>query len=594
MICQWVALQSLDGAASYEEVKSHGITLAVVAGEGIDVTLDNDVCQLPLEPSPVGFMANCQFIANVKTNNSDGYTIHFSADNDTACATFVDTCLTGLGSATGHFITPAIGDFDNPQTLANNTWGFALPESEVSRDSTPANTFDVAYTVDAANVGNTAKQDFLNAPYARVPVLSSAVKIRDTTIATPTDGDIIHILLAARADFGIRAGNYIGTLRLTVTAKIPPLPIPEVHTISPSSQSDVTAHQTVTITGAGFMKDDGTSLVVHGVTIGGQYCTDINVISATSLTCLAPAQATAGSYAVQIKTTGGQSNTNITYTYINNQIIQDGSNIQDVTLAMCSNASISTATNPVISVVKDERDGHYYAIAKMADNKCWMLTNLAYSESTSGITTYSAGIEFTSGAGTTSTYCTPSATAWCREAAPSAKQWVDPSSTTVTSSSRCASAYSTSITLTYAECGYLYNWCAALGTASAKCSASSGNVSEAGVELCPANWRLPTGGSSGEFSYLNGMMAGDGGASTTNDQAHGENWISSGAWRGYYAGYFLPGTGMTSRGEAGLHWSATAYSASDGYGITFSRYGINVRFDTAKYYGLAVRCILYQ
>jgi uncharacterized protein (TIGR02145 family) len=254
--------------------------------------------------------------------------------------------------------------------------------------------------------------------------------------------------------------------------------------------------------------------------------------------------------------------------------------IQSITTANCPTSETATM---------DSRDNHHYLVKKMADNKCWMLTNLAYGGS-------EAGTEFTSGAGSSNTGTTISAssTYWDRTNPPynNQKQWVNPTTSTV-GGAKCATAYRTSSSaLNYTECGYLYNWCAALGTASANCNTSTSgtNITNAGVSLCPTGWRLPTGGSTGEFAMLNGMMNGDGGASTATDSTHAANWLSSGVWRGVYSGHFNPGAGLSNQG-AGYYWSATAGSSTYAYDLYFSPSTIRLDYTPGKYVGFAVRCV---
>jgi hypothetical protein len=359
---------------------------------------------------------------------------------------------------------------------------------------------------------------------------------------------------------------------------------PTVTAVSPTRQAGTTAGATVTITGTNFQI--GTTNVVTNVMIGTRACTDINVTSSTSLTCAVPNQSSIGSYAVLVKTLGGDSNTNITYAYITiTKIIADGSNIQSVTTTMCNNATVSATDIPVISLVKDSRDSHYYAIAKMADNKCWMLTNLAYGTS-------SFGIQFTSGQGTSSSAsCTPSYNVWCQQHPPNnnAKQWLNPTSSYITlgSGTRCTKAYATAATGTggvdYTECGYLYNWCAALGDASASCGVTSSNttIANAGVGLCPTGWRLPTGGYYGEFYNLHYAMG-----------EVNANWHPSGAWRGVYSGQFGPGYGLSGGGYEGDYWSGTVPTDQYANSLYFYGTGANPTGRNYKFSGQAVRCIL--
>jgi uncharacterized protein (TIGR02145 family) len=565
MICQFVALQSLGGGyTDYQPTQQKGINIVVAASEGVDVVIDDQVCDLPLQITAAGFMANCQVTAHITTNNANGYTVYLSADDDNTCPSHTDSCLTGLGSASGWFIAPTNQPFDNPATLSNNTWGFAMPKNDATYDTAPTTYFDDTYTVDAVADSPSltpAQQAFLDAPYASVPTLSNKVKVRDTTTATPSTGDDAHFLLAVRASYGIAAGNYIGSLRLTVDAKIPPDSPPEIHYITPNSQAAVQAWQTVTITGANFMKNSAN--IVTGVTIGGETCSNLNVINDATLTCQAPAQSAFGNYPVQVTTTIGSSNT-VDYEYIDSQMI-----IQAVNTANCL---------VVATAFMDIRDGHYYAVQKLADGKCWMLNNLAY-----GGNIDNNGVEFgtmnhyTSGNGTSG--WTSSATSIAYYTDPYADSTANGGGVTQYSGTKCAVSYRTTATsISYTECGFLYNWYAATaGTGTA--GMSSGNAT---ASICPVGWRLPTGGGSGDFSALYTALG-----SNRNNLVG-----TSSAWRGVYSGNFYPASGLAYQGGDGDYWSSTVYSAAYARALYFGSSVVSPGDSNGnKYNGSAVRCV---
>jgi uncharacterized protein (TIGR02145 family) len=250
---------------------------------------------------------------------------------------------------------------------------------------------------------------------------------------------------------------------------------------------------------------------------------------------------------------------------------QTGDPIQNITKATCP----STITN-----VYDTRDSHYYSVQKLADGNCWMLTNLAYGGA-------EAGTQFTSGAGqATPSNVAASSTAWNRANPPynNQKQWVDPTTAAVTqyNGTRCATAYRTSAaSINYTECGFLYNWCAALGNSNSACAQASGNVANAGIGLCPDGWRLPTSGPSGEFPAVYAAIGG----------THANLVGASSTWRGVYSGVFDPGSGLGLQSTIGYYWSATAVSAINGYHLNFSASSVLPASITNKHYGFAVRCV---
>jgi uncharacterized protein (TIGR02145 family) len=270
--------------------------------------------------------------------------------------------------------------------------------------------------------------------------------------------------------------------------------------------------------------------------------------------------------------------------YVERGIARDGDNIQSVTADNC----------PIDeTAIYDTRDNHYYLIKKMADGKCWMLTNLAYGgtgaddgkdyvdnlgNSKSGL------IHYTSGKGSSGWTISTTSVAYYTD--PNADTGV-----TQAGGTRCPSvSYATTVdeAKDYTRCGYLYNWFAATaGTGTADMTSG-----EAAASICPVGWRLPTGGNSGEFAWLNAKMNNPNASSPSISAGTGyyENWLSYGAWRGVFSGSFYPSTGLLSQGVNGLYWSSTA-SYSSVYILHLNPGGATVNITDVKYIGKTIRCV---
>ena len=126
--------------------------------------------------------------------------------------------------------------------------------------------------------------------------------------------------------------------------------------------------------------------------------------------------------------------------------------------------------------------------------------------------------------------------------------------------------------------GVYYSWVAATaGTGTY--SMISGNASSS---ICPKGWRLPTGGSSGEFQGLY-----DAGYNTTAKMQSTDGTIGPGF---VLSGYRLGG-GTNYQGSNGRYWSSTAYGSGGAYGLSLYSWNVFPASGYYKYYGFSVRCV---
>ncbi|MDO4611623.1 MAG: FISUMP domain-containing protein [Candidatus Saccharibacteria bacterium] len=121
--------------------------------------------------------------------------------------------------------------------------------------------------------------------------------------------------------------------------------------------------------------------------------------------------------------------------------------------------------------------------------------------------------------------------------------------------------------------GYWYNYCAA--TAGQRCEASGTNGGEATIDICPANWKMPS-----DTEWNN--IGGDGSWSKVNVDAFSP--VAAGYW--YTSTLYNPSTG-------GYWWSTTAYGASTRHALGYSpSYGLVSGGSSSRSYGFSVRCML--
>lgn len=244
--------------------------------------------------------------------------------------------------------------------------------------------------------------------------------------------------------------------------------------------------------------------------------------------------------------------------------------IQDVNRLQCNNLPIYTGTNDsALRTVTDNRDGttRNYRIAKLADNKCWMLDNLKLGRTTGTTTLTPANTNIATN------FTLP--------------QLI----TTGTQSYDIPQAYGPvpgdtgSGATNY---GYLYNWPASTaGETRTTMPAGSAQYS-----ICPKNWRLPSGGVGvGDFADLDRGFGGTGQYASNGPSL--SKWQNTGPFKGVFSGYWLEYFRVQS--SWGGLWSSSAYPGNpfDAFYVGFAPSHVEPGGNgTYRYDGSAVRCIL--
>ncbi len=216
----------------------------------------------------------------------------------------------------------------------------------------------------------------------------------------------------------------------------------------------------------------------------------------------------------------------------------------------------------------DARDGHTYWVQKLADGKCWMLTNLAYAGG--GSNTYGDVIS--------TSLLTQGTTAMIRT---EAKYYIFPGANVTSGSTDPSTA-----TDGNGQYGYHYNWCAAMGAQLGTDACSSTDTTDVIVTqtICPSGWRLPTGGIGSEFIALNAAV--NSGLGNT-DLGLRTNWL------GQRAGYLWAGT-ASYQGSRGVYWSSTLSSAAFARAMLYTATSVTITSNTATIENThSVRCIAY-
>ena len=130
--------------------------------------------------------------------------------------------------------------------------------------------------------------------------------------------------------------------------------------------------------------------------------------------------------------------------------------------------------------------------------------------------------------------------------------------------------------------GYLYNWCAAMGGQNtAACANATTPAPIPTTNICPAGWRLPTGGAGGEFEVMNNIVYA---GKTDSDSS-----IIGAPGLFQRSGYWSNGFG--GQGSSGDYWSSTQLSAASARNLNFNSANVLPAYSYFKYYGYAVRCV---
>lgn len=250
------------------------------------------------------------------------------------------------------------------------------------------------------------------------------------------------------------------------------------------------------------------------------------------------------------------------------------------------NFNCSTLANAgVMEYVYDTRDNEVYLIGKLADGKCWMLDNLRLDLTNStilnGLTTSNTHVDSAS----LTSLKSGNRSAGARYASSGFVKWDSSSPDNVYDQAKANVDYKDTTTTSYGDgsgkIGVYYNYCAAsagnycFGNGTSQGS-PSGNATE---DICPKGWRLPTGGSSGEYQALY--------TAYSSDQASLKNALST-----PLSGYSVNGN-ATQRGMYGYFWSSTYSSVNQMYDLFVTNTTtILPSDDYYRNYGLSVRCLL--
>ena len=239
-----------------------------------------------------------------------------------------------------------------------------------------------------------------------------------------------------------------------------------------------------------------------------------------------------------------------------------------------------TLTTGQVYSLKDSRDEQSYNVAKLADGKCWMVSNL----NLAGGTVLSSD----------------------KSDVPSTNYYTLPASSTSGFSSDTTSyVYNSGNTTSDCSdpgCYSYYSWLAATaGGKDSSGNAVSTNGYNAAYSICPKGWRLPTSTTS-NASALGNWKTGDWyalatayGANLESDYSQSAATFYNNAGPGTTPNFLLAGRyyndSFSNGGSYGGYWSSTANSSTYAYRLGLVSWRVNSASSFTRRFGFSVRCV---
>ncbi|MBQ2623037.1 hypothetical protein IJG12_01805 [Candidatus Saccharibacteria bacterium] len=526
----------------------------------ISVNLSGDLLINNLSPGSVSDSNTIN--VNVSTNASQGYVLTATSGTKTT-----NTDLVNQTNSAYKFSSIATNASLSNLTT-DNTWGFSYSEDSGTNWSNYS-----GLPLDNDDEGATGKQ------------LINTIN--------PADNRTLQFKIAARASSNQAAGTYINTINFYAVAN----PDPTLQPVScPAGKVCYNANSLTTVQGemgqqtanngaektlwASNFKRNG-----YGFAGWADSTTYNGLRYGPNQTITAPSDISTNGYslyAIWVKSAGDMQN-----------------------WTGCSSLSQGEVT-----ALKDTRDNDVYAVAKLADGKCWMIENLRLDDSAtlSSINTHNPSLPLTNiyDTGATSNHLSPTSfvvydaattpEGWCfnRSAACDNQSRLSTINTALFTNNTSSNYDANGDVYSY---GNYYNWYSATA-GHGKYGTSYGNGYYAPGDICPVGWYLPTGGSStADFNTLDISMGGAG----QEYQGGDAGTLSSRKWRSYPNNFVLSDSPSSNdgssillfRGMNGSYWSSSGENDKEAYKLSFGSNYIAPGAGTVSYKdgGGTVRCI---
>ena len=246
-----------------------------------------------------------------------------------------------------------------------------------------------------------------------------------------------------------------------------------------------------------------------------------------------------------------------------------------------------------ITALTDSRDQNTYAVVKFADNQCWMIENLRLDLSNQNLSitdlnTNKPSADFSTAVNNNHP---ASSNSFCANNNAACNNQIK-YNTNNTNRGLSASYITNTDSVSWYSYGHYYNWY----TATAGNGTYGLNTAGASAygDICPANWRLPSGyGIDGDLAILDIAMGGNG----TNQLSGSQGGLAaSKRWRTYPYNFILSGeyreNAGYNRGTSSSYATINAASASNAVNLWLKPDGVHMNSNgTAKVRGQTVRCL---
>ena len=528
------------------------------------------------------------------------------------------------------FTGDEIGGTNSTKLVGSNNGGLISTGTATGSNSSDPSNWAMKLTTDStAAYPITLQNGYGN--YSAVPssYTKVATRLQGTDGGTNAVGSTLTTTYAAYIDSTQTTDTYIGQVKYTLVhpaSEVPLQPQPSTagcinyHANASTAEGTMgcqsaTDNASVTLLASNFSR---TGYGFAGWSDKYDYATNASAkFYGPQETIAAPVGTTASGlslYAVWVKSEGSlQDTTKVA------ELCGTGSN------ALTTAPTDGTANLNSVSALTDSRDNQTYAIAKLADGKCWMIENLrlentnsdnatgtlaqGYNTSFAGLADPEAASLFTSTATANTLYSTDGSTDKTISGSNQGYRFprYNNVNTPTTATDRPSNPTTNSSTNSTSNAGMYsygnyYTWSAAIADTTAY---TTNNQSVTSTSICPSGWHLPIGGRKAnvdvsDFWKLSRATIGADPANFSNDYFYytgtPEGTAASNKLRAYpnnfvYSGYVYSGS-VYDRGSTGFYWSSTAYSSNYAYYSSLnSSYVYPGTNSSNKYLGRAVRCV---